>query len=47
MCEISSKLTVKVPDQRYWRRSAIFIVSFECIVDFEQVNAGWVIFNDG
>ena len=47
MCEISSMLATKVPDQRYWRCSAIFIVSFERIVDFEQVNAGWVIFNDG
>ena len=30
-CEISSKLTVKIPEQRQWCRSGIFIVNFEHI----------------
>ena len=29
MCEMCSKLTIKVPERRHWRRSGIFIVSFE------------------
>ena len=33
--EICSKLTIKIPERRHWRRSGIFIVNFE------QVNAGW------
>ena len=48
-CEICSKLTIKIPDQRHWRRSGVFVVNFErillcssvSIVNFEQVNAGW------
>ena len=47
-CEICSKLTIKTPERREWRRSAVFIVKFEHIshlvlvdffVKFEQVNA--------
>ena len=30
-CEICSKLTIKIPEQRQWRRSGIFIVNFEHI----------------
>ena len=30
-CEISSKLTIKTPDGRHWRRSGVFIVNFEHI----------------
>ena len=49
-CEICSKLTIKTPERRQWRRSSIFI-NFEhithlllsvSIVDFEQVNASSV-----
>ena len=48
-CEICSKLTIKIPEQRHWRRSGVFVVNFErislcssvSIVNFEQVNAGW------
>ena len=29
--EICSKLTMKTPERRYWRRSALFIVNFEHI----------------
>ena len=32
---ICSKLTIKTPERRQWRRSGVFIV------DFEQVNADW------
>ena len=44
-CEICSKLTVKTPEQRHWRRFCVFIVNFEhishffyrvSIVDFER-----------
>ena len=28
-CEICSKLTIKTPERRYWRRSGVFIVNFE------------------
>ena len=35
-CEILSKLTIKTPKQRQWRRFGIFIVNFE------QVITGWV-----
>ena len=49
MCEICSKLTIKIPERRQSRRSGIFIVNFEHIlhlflvfsvpiVDFEQVD---------
>ena len=30
-CEISSKLTIKMPERPQWRRSGIFIVNFEHI----------------
>ena len=30
-CEICSKLTIKIPERRHWRRSGIFIVNFEHI----------------
>ena len=29
--EICSRLTIKIPELRYWRRSGIFIVNFEHI----------------
>ena len=50
MCEICSKLTIKIPERRQSRRSSIFGVNFEhilhlfssvSIVDFEQVNVSW------
>ena len=31
MCEISSKLTMKTPEQPQWRRSGVFIVNYEHI----------------
>ena len=31
MCEICSKLTIKIPERRHWRCSGIFIVNFEHI----------------
>ena len=50
-CEIWSKLTIKIPERRQWRRSGIFIVNFEhishlscctvSIINFEHVIAGW------
>ena len=30
-CEICSKLTIKIPERHYWRRSSVFIVNFEHI----------------
>ena len=48
-CEICSKLTIKTPERRHWRRSAVFLVYSEpishlffsvSIVDFEKVNVG-------
>ena len=30
-CEIRSKLTIKTPERRQWRRSGIFAVNFERI----------------
>ena len=30
-CEICSKLTIKIPERRHWRRSVIFIINFEYI----------------
>ena len=48
-----SKVTIKIPERRQWRRSGISIVNFEhishlcssvSIVNFEQVNAGWEAF---
>ena len=49
ICEICSKVTIKLPERRHWCRSGIFIVNFEqishivlvFIVDSEQANAGW------
>ena len=48
-CELCSKLTIKIPERCQWPGSGIFIVNFEHIshladvsfVNFEQVNAGW------
>ena len=49
-CEIGSKLTIKTPKRRHWRRFGVFTVNFEhisqlcssvSIVNFEYVNAGW------
>ena len=45
-----SKLTIKTPEERHGRLSGVIVISFEhislCstvfIVNFEQVNAGWV-----
>ena len=36
-CKICSKLTVKIPEWRYWRRSDVFIVNFEHISHFVLV----------
>ena len=36
-CEICSKLTIKIPERRHWRRSGIFIVNFEHILHFVLV----------
>ena len=56
-CEICTKLTIKTPERRHWRRSGIFIVNIEhifipfssvSIADFEQVNVAgklWINFN--
>ena len=30
-CRICSKLTIKTPERRYWRRSGVFIVNFKQI----------------
>ena len=30
-CETCSKLTIKTPEQRHWRRSSVFIVDFQHI----------------
>ena len=30
-CEICTKLTIKIPERRQWRRSGIIIVNFEHI----------------
>ena len=50
-CEICSKLTIKTPERRQWRRSGVFIVNFEHIshlvlvflYNFEHLIAGWVV----
>ena len=34
MCELYSKLTIKTPEQRQWRRFSVFIVNFEHIKHF-------------
>ena len=44
--EICSKLTIRIPERRQWRRSGVFIINFEhiysvTIFDFEQVNVSW------
>ena len=31
MCEICSKLNIKTPERRHWRRSGVFIVNLEHI----------------
>ena len=41
-CEICSKLTIKISERRYWRRSGVFIVNFGrrssiFIVKFEHI----------
>ena len=38
-CEICSKLTIKTPERRHWRRSGVFIINFEHISHLEQVDA--------
>ena len=35
--EIYSKLTIKIPKRRHWRRSGIFIVNFEHITHLALV----------
>ena len=51
-CEICSKLTIRIPERRRWRRFGTGIVNFEnifhtffwvLIFDFEQVNKGNVL----
>ena len=37
-CEISSKLTIKTPEQHQWRPSGVFIVNYEHASHFELVN---------
>ena len=55
-CEIYSKLKIKTPERRQWRRPGVFIVNYEhishifssvFIVDFEQVNVCWVDSGEG
>ena len=50
-CEICLKLTIKTAERPQWRRFGVFIVNFEpiftsffniSIVEFEQVNVGWI-----
>ena len=36
-CEICSKLTIKKPERRHWRRSDVFIVNFKHISQFVLV----------
>ena len=36
-CEICSKLTIKTPERRHWRRSGVFIVNCEHISHFVLV----------
>ena len=36
-CEIYSKLTIKTPERRHWRRSGVFIVNFEHISELVLV----------
>ena len=50
--KICLKLTIKAPEKTHWRRSGVFIVKSErmsylvvsvSIVNFERVNAGWIV----
>ena len=50
--EICSKLTIKTPERRQWRRSGVYIVKLwtyftpffsVSIVNFEQANVSWVV----
>ena len=36
-CEICSKLTVKTPERRNWRRSGVFILNFEHTIHINLV----------
>ena len=36
-CEICSKLTIKTPEGRHWRRSGVFSVNFEHILHLALV----------
>ena len=36
-CEIYSKLTIKTPERRHWRRTGVFIVNFEHISNLVPV----------
>ena len=36
-CEICLKLTIKTPERGQWRRSGVFIVNFEHILDLALV----------
>ena len=36
-CEICSKITIKTPEQRHWRRSGVFIVKFKHITNLVLV----------
>ena len=43
---VQSKLTIKTPERRHWRRVGVFIVNVEhishlTIVNFENVIVGW------
>ena len=51
-CELCSKLSIKTPERRQWRRSSIFINNFEYIsylvlecfyFNVEQVNTDWAV----
>ena len=37
-CEICSKLTIKTPKRRHWRRYGVFIVNFEHILHLALVS---------
>ena len=42
--EICSKLTIRIPERRHWRRSSVFIVNFEHILHLFLVFL-WLTFN--
>ena len=42
-CEIYSKFTIKTPDRRQWRRSGVFIVTFEHISHLVLVFLLWTL----